>query len=102
MFSQSSWCSIIAKRTFVLQHGNRAPQQQPVTYTGMLTMLATSAYRAVMVFTSVLVSFALGAIPYGGPMISFGFMCWIDAWVSLFSGHQAGPTDDLFRYYCFE
>ncbi|KIJ16749.1 hypothetical protein PAXINDRAFT_74653 [Paxillus involutus ATCC 200175] len=83
-YLNSSWCSIIAKRTFVLQHGNRAPQQQPVTYTGMLTMLATSAYRAVMVFTSVLVSFALGAIPYGGPMISFGFMCWIDA------------------YYCFE
>ncbi|KAG8217887.1 EI24-domain-containing protein [Butyriboletus roseoflavus] len=83
-YLNSSWCNIIAKRTFVLQHGNRAPQQQPVTYTGMLTMLATSAYRAVMVLTSVIVSFALGTIPYGGPLISFAFMCWIDA------------------YYCFE
>lgn len=75
---QSSWCNTIAKRTFLLQHGNRVPQQ-PVTYTGMLTMLATSAYRAVMVLTSMIVSFALGAIPYGGPLISFAFMCWIDA-----------------------
>ncbi|KAH7889244.1 EI24-domain-containing protein [Phlebopus sp. FC_14] len=83
-YLNSSWCNIIAKRTFVLQHGNRAAQQQPVTYTGMLTMLATSAYRAVMVLTSIMVSFALGAIPYGGPAISFVFMCWIDA------------------YYCFE
>ncbi|KAN0076893.1 Etoposide-induced protein [Tylopilus felleus] len=82
-YLNSSWCNIIAKRTFLLQHGNRAPQQ-PVTYTGMLTMLATSAYRAVMVLTSVIVSFALGAIPYGGPLISFAFMCWVDA------------------YYCFE
>ncbi|KAG6329129.1 hypothetical protein ID866_9960 [Astraeus odoratus] len=55
-----------------------------VTYTGMLNMLATSAYRAVMVLTSVIVSFALGAIPHIGPSISFAFMCWIDA------------------YYCFE
>ncbi|KIJ68946.1 hypothetical protein HYDPIDRAFT_122851 [Hydnomerulius pinastri MD-312] len=84
-YLNSSWCNLIAKRTFVLQHGNRAAQQQPpVTYTGMLTMLATSAYRAVMVLTSVIVSFALGSIPYGGPVISFAFMCWIDA------------------YYCFE
>ncbi|KAH0827017.1 etoposide-induced protein 2.4-domain-containing protein [Lanmaoa asiatica] len=75
-YLNNSWCNIIAKRTFVLQHGNRATQQQPVTYTGMLTMLATSAYRAVMVLTSVMVSFALGAIPYGGPLISFAFMCW--------------------------
>ncbi|KAF9246128.1 EI24-domain-containing protein [Melanogaster broomeanus] len=83
-YLNSSWCNLIAKRTFVLQHGNRAAQPQPVTYTGMLTLLATSAYRAVMVLTSVIVSFALGAIPYGGPMISFVFMCWVDA------------------YYCFE
>ncbi|KAF8136794.1 etoposide-induced protein 2.4-domain-containing protein [Boletus edulis] len=83
-YLNSSWCNIIAKRIFVLQYGNRAPAQQPVTYTGMLTMLATSAYRAVMVVTSVVVSFTLGAIPYGGPLISFAFMCWVDA------------------YYCFE
>jgi len=80
---QSSWCTLIAKRTFVLQHGNRAVQAQPVTYNGMLTMLATSAYRAVMVLTSVIVSFALGAIPRIGPFIGFAFMCWSDAFVLL-------------------
>jgi etoposide-induced 2.4 mRNA len=76
---QSSWCTLIAKRTFVLQHGSRAANQQPVSYTGMLTMLATSAYRVVMIFTSVVVSFALGSIPFVGPLASFVFLCWVDA-----------------------
>ncbi|KAF8894704.1 etoposide-induced protein 2.4-domain-containing protein [Infundibulicybe gibba] len=84
-YLNSTWCTTIAKRTFTLQHGTRATHQQPpVTYTGMLTAIATSAYRAVMVFTSVVVSFVLGSIPYIGPAASFIFMCWIDA------------------YYCFE
>ncbi|KAH7922812.1 EI24-domain-containing protein [Leucogyrophana mollusca] len=83
-YLNSTWCNLIAKRTFVLQHGSRAAQQQPTTYTGMLTMLATSAYRAVMVLTSIIVSFALRSIPYAGPATSFAFMCWVDA------------------YYCFE
>lgn len=90
---QSSWCTLIAKRTFVLQHGNRAVQTQPVTYNGMLTMLATSAYRAVMVLTSVIVSFALGAIPRIGPFISFAFMCWSDAFV-LFPLPPRSPLPD--------
>ncbi|KAI9570427.1 etoposide-induced protein 2.4-domain-containing protein [Boletus coccyginus] len=84
-YLNSSWCNIIAKRTFVLQHGSRA-HQQPATYTGMLTMLATSAYRAIMVLTSVIVSFALGTTPYGGPFISFAFMCWTDAFVWIARG----------------
>jgi len=79
MLSQSSWCTLIAKRTFILQHGNRAANQQPVSYTGMLTMLATSAYRFVMVFTSLVVSFALGSVPLVGPLAGFVFLCWVDA-----------------------
>ncbi|KZP20764.1 hypothetical protein FIBSPDRAFT_826459 [Athelia psychrophila] len=84
LYLNSSWCGLIAKRTFVLQHGSRAAQQAPVTYTGLLTMLATSAYRVVMVFTSIVVGFALGAVPFVGPPLGFCFMCWVDA------------------YYCFE
>jgi len=81
----SSWCSIIAKRTYTLLHGNRAMvQQQPVTYTGLLTAIATSAYRIVMVFTSVLVSFSLASVPYIGNVAGFVFLCWVDS------------------YYCFE
>jgi hypothetical protein len=77
---QSSWCSLIARRTYTLQHGSRsAVQQQPVSYTGLLTALATSAYRVVMVFTSVVVSFALSMIPFVGPFASFVFLSWIDA-----------------------
>ncbi|TFK42988.1 etoposide-induced protein 2.4-domain-containing protein [Crucibulum laeve] len=84
-YLNSSWCTIIAKRTYTLQHGSRAAaQQQPATYTGMLTALATSAYRGVMVVTSVAVSFGLASIPYVGPVAGFIFYCWIDA------------------YYCFE
>ncbi|KAJ3998222.1 etoposide-induced protein 2.4-domain-containing protein [Lentinula boryana] len=79
-YLNSSWCNIIAERTFVLKHGNRsAVQQQSVTYTGMLKSIATSAYRVVMVFTSLVVSFALGNIPYAGPILGFFFMCWLDS-----------------------
>ncbi|KAJ6630655.1 etoposide-induced protein 2.4-domain-containing protein [Mycena sp. CBHHK59/15] len=84
-YLNSSWCSVIAKRTYILQHANRTMvQQQPGSYTGLLTALATSAYRVVMVFTSVVVSFALGIIPRVGPVAGFIFLCWIDS------------------YYCFE
>ncbi|KAJ2965788.1 hypothetical protein NUW54_g14001 [Trametes sanguinea] len=83
-YLNSSWCTLIAKRTFTLQHGSRAVAQPPSTYSGMLNALATSAYRAVMVFTSVVVSFALAYIPYVGPVAAFAFLCWVDA------------------YYCFE
>ncbi|KAG1718501.1 EI24-domain-containing protein [Suillus lakei] len=68
-YLNSSWCNLIAKRSFVLQHGNRAAHQQPVTYHGMLTMLATSAYRVVMILTSVIVSLALGSIPFAGSFV---------------------------------
>ena len=46
---------------------------------GVLTAIATSAYRVVMVFTSIGVSFALGLVPKIGPVASFVFICWIDA-----------------------
>jgi etoposide-induced 2.4 mRNA len=45
----------------------------------VLTAIATSAYRIVMVVTSVGVDFALRAIPGVGPVASFVFLCWIDA-----------------------
>ena len=45
----------------------------------MLNALATSAYRGVMVGTSVVVSFALAYIPYVGPSLAFAFLCWVDA-----------------------
>ncbi|TFK84519.1 hypothetical protein K466DRAFT_496432 [Polyporus arcularius HHB13444] len=83
-YLNSSWCTLIAKRAFTLQHGTRAAAQPPSTYSGMLNALATSAYRAVMVCTSVVVSFALAYIPYVGPPVGFAFLCWVDA------------------YYCFE
>ena len=76
--AQSSWCTLIAKRTFTLQHGARTAQP-PATYSGMLNALATSAYRAAMVGTSVVVSFALAYVPYVGPPAGFAFLCWIDA-----------------------
>nr|GAT43988.1 predicted protein [Mycena chlorophos] len=83
-YLNSSWCTVIAKRTYALQNANHAGSQPPTTYTGVLTAIATSAYRVVMVFTSVVVSFALGLVPVVGPVAGFLFLCWIDA------------------YYCFE
>ncbi|PPQ79848.1 hypothetical protein CVT26_012599, partial [Gymnopilus dilepis] len=84
LYLNGTWCTIIAKRTYLLQHGGRPVAPQPTSYTGMLKALATSAYRVVMVCTSVVVSFALGRIPVLGPVAGFMFLCWVDA------------------YYCFE
>ncbi|KAI0069884.1 EI24-domain-containing protein [Panus rudis PR-1116 ss-1] len=83
-YLNSTWCTLIAKRTFTLQHGSRAAATGQSTYTGLLNSIASSAYRVVMVFTSIAVSFMLQYIPYVGPVSGFVFLCWIDA------------------YYCFE
>ncbi|KAH8108159.1 etoposide-induced protein 2.4-domain-containing protein [Cristinia sonorae] len=83
-YLNSTWFNLIAKRSFTLQYGTRAHAASPSTYTGILNSIATSAYRVVMVFTSVVVSFSLGYIPLAGPVASFIFLCWVDA------------------YYCFE
>ncbi|KAF9566253.1 hypothetical protein CPC08DRAFT_682555 [Agrocybe pediades] len=84
LYLNGTWCTIIAKRTFLLQHGGRPVVAQPVSYTGMLKAIATSAYRVVMVCTSVVVSFALSKVPLVGPVGGFIFLCWVDS------------------YYCFE
>ena len=44
-----------------------------------MNSIASSAYRGVMVFTSVVVSFALRYIPYVGPAVGFVFLSWVDA-----------------------
>lgn len=76
---QSSWCAHLARRSFTLQHGSRAAAEPPATYVGILNSIATSAYRGVMVFTSVVICFALRCIPYVGPTLSFVFFCWVDS-----------------------
>ncbi|KAI6045447.1 etoposide-induced protein 2.4-domain-containing protein [Pisolithus marmoratus] len=102
-YLNSTWCNTIAKRTFVLQYGNRAVLPRHVSYTGMLNTLATSAYRTVMVLTSVIVSFGLGAIPGAGPFISFAFMCWIDAFVWVARGlslaNRVRHLEERWAYY---
>ncbi|KAJ7582839.1 etoposide-induced protein 2.4-domain-containing protein [Mycena floridula] len=82
-YLNSTWCMTIAKRTHLLQHGSHGiASPQPVTYTGMLKSIATSAYRVVMVFTSVAISLALAnvPVPYVGPFVGFLFVCWIDSY----------------------
>lgn len=74
-----AWCSVIAKRTFLLHFGSRAVVQPPRSYSNFLNQLATSAYRVVMVFTSLVVSYGLKKIPYVGFGLEFAFMCWVDS-----------------------
>ncbi|KIY66291.1 hypothetical protein CYLTODRAFT_377968 [Cylindrobasidium torrendii FP15055 ss-10] len=81
LYLNSSWSMLIARRVYTLQHGPRAlAQHQPTTYSGILTTLATSAYRAVMVVTSVMVSFLLAYTPIIGPLISFIYLSWVDSY----------------------
>lgn len=62
----------------MLKHGSRKAAT-PSTYTGILTALATSAYRAVMICTSVVIAFTLAYIPVVGTTAGFIFFCWVDA-----------------------
>ncbi|TCD60098.1 hypothetical protein EIP91_010717 [Steccherinum ochraceum] len=84
LYLNSTWCTMIAKRSFTLQYGSRAQAVPPSTYAGILNSIASSAYRAIMILTSVVMSFSLGYIPLAGPVASFIFLCWVDS------------------YYCFE
>ncbi|KAH8833530.1 etoposide-induced protein 2.4-domain-containing protein [Flagelloscypha sp. PMI_526] len=83
-YLNSIWCKNIAQRTYALQHGNHANMQQPSSYTGMLTAIASSAYRGVMLGSFLLLSLSLDLLPVLGPALSFLFLCWINS------------------YYCFE
>ncbi|KAI0060794.1 hypothetical protein BV25DRAFT_1992601 [Artomyces pyxidatus] len=90
LYLNASWCTLIANRTYTLHHGRASSYVGPGTsaapnaYIAFLNSLATSAYRAVMVATSVVLSFALGYVPAVGGPAEFAFLCWVDA------------------YYCFE
>ncbi|KDQ12351.1 hypothetical protein BOTBODRAFT_161933 [Botryobasidium botryosum FD-172 SS1] len=83
LYFNSTWSTVIAKRTYVLQYGRRVAAS-PASYSGMLRAIATSAYRAILLGSSILVTFALGYIPVVGPFASFVYMCWVNS------------------YYCFE
>ncbi|KAI9456275.1 etoposide-induced protein 2.4-domain-containing protein [Lactarius psammicola] len=90
LYLNASWCSLIAKRAFTLRHGLAFPyagitsNTSPNAYIAFLNSLATSAYRAVMIATSVFLSFALGYVPVIGGLAEAIFFCWVNA------------------YYCFE
>ncbi|EED81729.1 predicted protein [Postia placenta Mad-698-R] len=86
LYLNNTWCTLIAKRTFALQHGPRAGASPPATYTGLLTALATSAYGVLMVLTSVVLSLALSRVPVAGPPVGFAFLCWVDAHVWIARG----------------
>ncbi|KAF9452287.1 hypothetical protein P691DRAFT_661291 [Macrolepiota fuliginosa MF-IS2] len=75
-----SWCSVIARRTYMLHYGSRAVVQPPRSYTNFLNQLATTAYRVVMVFTSAAVSYGLKKLPYIGSGLEFAFLCWVDSY----------------------
>jgi len=90
LYLNASWCSLIAKRTFTLRYGlavpyvGTTPTTSPNAYIAFLNSLATSAYRAVMIATCVVLSLALGYVPVVGGVVETIFFCWVDA------------------YYCFE
>lgn len=74
-----SWCNVIAQRTYILRYGTRAVVRPPRTYFNLLNQVATSAYRIVMAFTSVVVSYSLKKIPIVGCGLELAFLCWVDS-----------------------
>ncbi|EKM55925.1 uncharacterized protein PHACADRAFT_174086 [Phanerochaete carnosa HHB-10118-sp] len=89
LYLNSSWTAHLARRTYTLQHGARAAADATTgTYLGLLNSVATSAYRGVMIFTSVAVSFMLRYVPYAGPALGFVFLCWVDAFIWIARGYS--------------
>ncbi|KAF8520173.1 etoposide-induced protein 2.4-domain-containing protein [Hysterangium stoloniferum] len=83
LYLNGTWAGVVAKRSYSLQHGPRSTVP-PSSYTGILTAMASSAYRVAMVVTSIVLTTTLSYIPFVGPLFGFAFLCWINA------------------YYCFE
>jgi etoposide-induced 2.4 mRNA len=83
--AQASWSSLVAKRAFTLRYGLAFPYvgltstTSPNAYIAFLNSLATSAYRVVMIATSVFLSFALGYVPVIGGVVETIFFCWVNA-----------------------
>lgn len=82
LYFNGIWCSTIADKLYTLQHGRQSTI--PTTYTGFITSIASSAYRVILIVTSLAVSWSLSYIPFVGSTLSFIFVCWVDS------------------YYCFE
>ncbi|KAG9100662.1 hypothetical protein FS749_013898 [Ceratobasidium sp. UAMH 11750] len=78
LYLNSTFSSSIAKKTFQLQHG-RSTTPTAGGFSGMLNAIATSAYRFILIFSSMFVSLVLSYIPVLGPAVAFIFVCWIDA-----------------------
>jgi etoposide-induced 2.4 mRNA len=45
----------------------------------MLTALASSAYRVVMIITSIILTNTFSYVPVIGPFLGFAFLCWVNA-----------------------
>ncbi|PVG02637.1 hypothetical protein CPB86DRAFT_772445 [Serendipita vermifera] len=85
LYLNGIWCATIAEKVYTLQHGRRHAAV-PTSYTGLITSIASSAYRVILITTSVLLSFALSYIPWIGKICSFLFVCWVDSFVWQASG----------------
>ncbi|KAF8590490.1 hypothetical protein K439DRAFT_1381895 [Ramaria rubella] len=83
LYFNGTWAGVVAKRSYTLQRGMRSAVPT-ASYSGMLTAMASSAYRVVMILTSITLTNVLSHIPIVGPMAAFAFLCWMNA------------------YYCFE
>jgi len=79
LYLNSTWSTVVAKRVYTLQHG-RAPATPTLSYTGLLTSIASSAYRWILITSTVIATFFLGYVPVVGPLASFIFMCWVNAY----------------------
>ncbi|KAG8784451.1 hypothetical protein FRC15_003247 [Serendipita sp. 397] len=83
LYFNGIWCSTIAEKVYISQYG-RQHAASSASYAGLITAIASSAYRIILIVTSITVSFALSYIPVIGKTLSFLFTCWVDS------------------YYCFE
>ncbi|KAG8818399.1 hypothetical protein FRC17_010851 [Serendipita sp. 399] len=78
LYFNGIWCSTIAEKVYISQYG-RQHAASSTSYAGLITAIASSAYRVILIVTSIIVSFALSYIPFFGKWLSFLFICWVDS-----------------------
>jgi hypothetical protein len=79
--AQATFCARTAKRAFTLVHGSRSYIEAGAPAGPLLSKLAVSAPRWVMLFIAFAVDAALRHVPVLGSALAFIFLCWVDACV---------------------
>ncbi|EJU05472.1 hypothetical protein DACRYDRAFT_103960 [Dacryopinax primogenitus] len=81
LWFNSIWSTTIARKAFLLQHG-QAPVPDTPSYGGVLNSIASSAYRLIFLLSYLFLQLCLAYLPVMGKPAGFVFTCWVNSYYS--------------------